>query len=643
LPARNYITESGNYEEIFRFNYKINAVEGNIKSLAQDVETAITNITEKLEGRKHTLILDCTWDIAFLKNYLNRNSKLRIEDGKGNNISQAILNGEYDDITINNSKFNSNNNKITLNPIQEQFTYTIALRPTTVDNLDYPNTQTFVVDKQHNLYDVGDTILIVQTDVPDRWFAGVWDGFYALESRKIDFTGKVDELSVGANGELKLDVTGDGEFANIRTRSFLTFSDGNSNSIFMSDEGIEIKGRPEYGVNIRGRATVNFDNVATEKDINDLKSKLFGSILAVEKQDYANVGMVGIDRANNYPIVNNQNAEIVKMNGNTVVWNQLTSNGAVSETKNGITFTNNGDGSWTVNGTASALSAKGDNKTWKGVLGHKYLILGSPSGGSSSTYFLTSTFGNTDRDYGEGSITEILSSNTSLQIGIYVASGATVENLVFRPQLFDLTLMFGAGNEPTTVAEFKALFPNSYYEYNTGELIHARPQGIKTVGFNACDGEMEEGGIASTGNPYNDFTRIRSKNFIKVIGGQTYTWSEENKGGWSNRYLREYDSEKKYIGVKGFGNYNHHYFSLQLSDNCRYVKLEYYNNANTTLLPNQVQNICFHLTHSGYRNGEYEEHWEETREFNFQKYFPNHYLRSAGTAYDEITPTKAIK
>lgn len=33
----------------------------------------------------------------------------------------------------------------------------------------------------------------------------------------------------------------------------------------------------------------------------------------------------------------------------------------------------------------------------------------------------------------------------------------------------DLTAMFGAGNEPLTVDEFKALFPNDYYAYNAGE------------------------------------------------------------------------------------------------------------------------------------------------------------------------------
>jgi hypothetical protein len=39
--------------------------------------------------------------------------------------------------------------------------------------------------------------------------------------------------------------------------------------------------------------------------------------------------------------------------------------------------------------------------------------------------------------------------------------------------IFDLTMMFGAGNEPTK-AEFEAMFnlPYTYYPYNAGEVIY---------------------------------------------------------------------------------------------------------------------------------------------------------------------------
>lgn len=39
--------------------------------------------------------------------------------------------------------------------------------------------------------------------------------------------------------------------------------------------------------------------------------------------------------------------------------------------------------------------------------------------------------------------------------------------------LIDLTKMFGAGNEPSTLEEFEAMFPEEYYPYNEGELMSA--------------------------------------------------------------------------------------------------------------------------------------------------------------------------
>lgn len=47
-----------------------------------------------------------------------------------------------------------------------------------------------------------------------------------------------------------------------------------------------------------------------------------------------------------------------------------------------------------------------------------------------------------------------------------VKNNTTCNGFTFKPQLFDLTEMFGAGNEPKTVAEFKAKFPNDYYPYS---------------------------------------------------------------------------------------------------------------------------------------------------------------------------------
>ena len=40
-------------------------------------------------------------------------------------------------------------------------------------------------------------------------------------------------------------------------------------------------------------------------------------------------------------------------------------------------------------------------------------------------------------------------------------------------EIFDLTAMFGANNEPASVEEFEKIFPNDYYPYNAGEIVSA--------------------------------------------------------------------------------------------------------------------------------------------------------------------------
>lgn len=89
-----------------------------------------------------------------------------------------------------------------------------------------------------------------------------------------------------------------------------------------------------------------------------------------------------------------------------------------------------------------------------------------------------------DTNYGSGVIAPINVDTRVYIVPLMVKSGVTVNNLVVYPQIFDLTLMFGAGNEPKTVAEFKTLFSDDYYPYNTGEIISAGTEEIVEQGAN---------------------------------------------------------------------------------------------------------------------------------------------------------------
>ena len=130
-----------------------------------------------------------------------------------------------------------------------------------------------------------------------------------------------------------------------------------------------------------------------------------------------------------------------------------------TQTINGVTFTNNGDGTITANGTATA-EANFRLDSFRTLAAHKYLLIGNPANGSNTTYYLG---GNYTKDLGAGIIA---SGGNNSNYVCCVTKDYNANNLVFKPQLFDLTEMYGAGNEPKTVAEFKAKFPNDYYPYS---------------------------------------------------------------------------------------------------------------------------------------------------------------------------------
>lgn len=163
-------------------------------------------------------------------------------------------------------------------------------------------------------------------------------------------------------------------------------------------------------------------------------------------------------------------ASVKSIGGKTIVWNQLNSNNEESNTKNGISFINNKDGSWTITGTCSVSNDDNTSISICGfagqfVSGHKYLAK------ADKKYF--------DENYGfainsiEASLEKAKIINYAFNPIIFVKDKVTVDNVTMRMNIFDLTQMFGSGNEPSTPEEFEAMFPSDYYPYNAGKLMSA--------------------------------------------------------------------------------------------------------------------------------------------------------------------------
>lgn len=158
--------------------------------------------------------------------------------------------------------------------------------------------------------------------------------------------------------------------------------------------------------------------------------------------------------------------------GRTILWNQLFNQvDVVATTVNNVKWINSNNGTIIARGTASAESLLDITAAVSSIdTGHKALIKGCPYGGSADTYFI-GVYGSDDTlvgvDVGSGMI---VSYAVGLQIKLGISNGFMAYNPVFRPQVYDLTLMFGEGNEPSSLAEFQSYFGNATHSYDTGTV-----------------------------------------------------------------------------------------------------------------------------------------------------------------------------
>lgn len=207
-------------------------------------------------------------------------------------------------------------------------------------------------------------------------------------------------------------------------------------------------------------------------------------------------------------------AAIDLVGGRTVVWNQLfkPNNNISADTceLSDVTFTNNHDGSWTLSGTASAKISTAASEGVAMAIGHKYLLCGCPADGSATTYRYT--IAGIQVDTGEGGIYN----NTTYDGNLFgfrfdIDEGTNVTGLVWKPRAIDLTLMFGSGNEPSTVAEFQAMFPSIDPAYNPGQLISAGVTGAVSAGkniLNLASATVQITDNGGTGASYNTATQV---------------------------------------------------------------------------------------------------------------------------------------
>ncbi len=210
-------------------------------------------------------------------------------------------------------------------------------------------------------------------------------------------------------------------------------------------------------------------------------------------------------------------AAVKSFGGKAIVWNQfykalnnININSIDCTFSTGNTVTVNAEN--VVTGEAGVPIGLFTIESHKSIVGHKYLYsIGNSSvqGDTWQVYIIHPLEPGSQFNYrlasgvGYAIVTAPLAVVSELRVAIYVGFSG---RLNFTVNVFDLTQMFGAGNEPTA-EEFLQMFPEDYYEYNAGELKSAPVNNLKIRGQNILPTDLEFSQGSSSGSSSVSVTR----------------------------------------------------------------------------------------------------------------------------------------
>lgn len=357
--------------------------------------------------------------------------------------------------------------------------------------------------------------------------------------------------------------------------------------------------------------------------------------------------------------VRDESAVIRRIKGNTTVWGQLADITKVSTT--GAKYImETGDGWFSIqkdlNKTGTPYCFINMGMEYR-IPNHKYLLCQEieVSGiETSDDYCAVAAYDFTPYSRvnyelnGKYLYTKIVTKSDSANFHFFYDAYGNAKLRASNIQCFDLTAIFGAGNEPETYEEFRQYYPDAYYPYCAPEIRSMRATGIETVGFNQWDEEWENGTFNTETGENISNNQIRCKNLIRIFPNTYYSLSigDKNLGIWAMFYDEN-------LNILQPVNLN-----SSVSRNCLYISPS--GDRNVFLTPENATwmkfyipaeygsttykgDICINLSHSGVRNGEYAPYEKNTLLLpEIAKYFPDG-MQGIGDMCDEIIDGLAIQ
>jgi hypothetical protein len=336
--------------------------------------------------------------------------------------------------------------------------------------------------------------------------------------------------------------------------------------------------------------------------------------------------------------IRDASAVIRRIKGNSLVWHQYALELSVNN------YTIRGDVVTQSDNSLHITSLNSDNKIFIQVLksipfrGHKWLSIADVKSDEELTIKGMSSVGWTPNERCLVYSFYTSTNNNAWYWGVSYRTNVPSYVDIYSFSIFDLTLMFGAGNEPTNIEEFYARIPEGVdiNAYNVGKIIPMNAIAIETTGFNQWDEQWELGTLTDFGAIAHN-SAIISRNFNKILPSTKYYGAYLSDVGSIGNILQIgfWDKNMVYIGRQYATNK-----AFTTPANAAYFKVATNTSANITTYNND---ICINLSHSGVRNGEYEPYKRNIRVLpEIYEYFPDG-MNGNANVWDEINAESWIK
>lgn len=249
----------------------------------------------------------------------------------------------------------------------------------------------------------------------------------------------------------------------------------------------------EYNANAETK-TAEFDSnaAALQTEVDRLRGECDNLAAENRKQENRISALLKLNKGQTYDILPEEGesasrtapsgakyVSVDKVGGKSIVWNQLNNPADNINVQKGAIKLND-DGSITISGTVQDAGKYNELQISQSIVfvrNQKYLV--------RTNKILSICVNGHDK-----STTDALlyagASDWTGYVALGVANGDEVNIEELTVQVYNLTQMFGAGNEPT-IEQFKKIFAQKIYPYNSGEIISGTTANVELEGKNLWD------------------------------------------------------------------------------------------------------------------------------------------------------------